>query len=120
MTFEKDSKLQASSPHGQFDIDTLKVHYVFATDIQYKIPVAAETVTVNNPVVILEPAGTLATLTIKFPNISCNGQHLWFVSTAAVTALTITNATIVGTTPTALVANTPKKFVAYNNKWYSM
>lgn len=87
--------------------------------IQRVVPTAGSTVTATGPFLILEPAGTLATLTLKFPT-GATGQVFRFVSSQDVTALTVTNGTIAGGSPSALVANVSKSYVFYGGKWWVM
>ena len=108
---------KASEPLGEQTIVNLKVTGVLAVTPQVVVPVAADTVTARSSLLLLTPAGTLATLTIKFPSAQ-NGQHFTVLSTAVVTALTVTNATISGGAPTALTANSANKFIFYNGTWY--
>lgn len=86
--------------------------------VQSVTPSSGDTVTAAitgvNETAYLTPSGTLATLTYALPSNTNSriGQNLTLVSTQTVTALTITlnSNTIVGTSPTALVANTPVVF----------
>lgn len=70
----------------------------------------------NDEELYLTPAGTIAALTITFPTdaLSRIGQQIGFTSTQIVTALTLTlpgSVTIVGTSPTALAANSRYIFI---------
>ncbi len=62
---------------------------------QYVAPTAGSTVTISNDVrsVIINPAGTLNTLTIAFPSAPADGQIISISSTQAVTTLTVSGAT---------------------------
>ncbi len=63
-----------------------------ARGYQKVVPTAGQTITIGNNVsrLILNPAGTLATLTIKTPVTPYDGQEICIFSTQAVTALTST------------------------------
>lgn len=107
----------SSEPLGEQTIVKLKVQSVLMVTPQVVTPIAADTVTANSSLLLLTPAGTLATLTIKFPPAQ-NGQYFTILTTAIVTALTVTNATISGGAPTALAANASYKYIFYNGTWY--
>lgn len=75
-------------------------------------PTTGQTVTIaNSPAalvtVLIEPAGTLAALTIAFPNQAYDGQRVTFKTTRQLTALTLTagvpGATFQDTITTALI-----------------
>lgn len=71
-------------------------------------PVAGAAISMSGPSLFLTPAGTLATLVIRLPSNPKTGMTATILSTAAVTALTMTTAgggAVTGA-PTALVANT--------------
>ena len=94
-----------------------------APSYQYAAPTAGSTVTAA-PVgashsIIMEPSGTLATLTIAIPAAARDGQVLKLASSASVTALTISGGTLVPTI-SALTANVPARlqYVAQTGKWY--
>ena len=111
--------LKATDPYGEQLVKKLRVTDQFILTPQYVVPVAAATVTAVKSTLILNPAGTLATLTIKFPPIVENGQRFTLVSTQIVTALTVTGATLV-VAATALAVNTPLRYAAYDGKWYTV
>jgi hypothetical protein len=73
---------------------------------QYATPVTGSTVTFNpfTGVLSLNPAGTLAALTIVFPSAPFDGEPLIIATTQTITALTITSAKALATTPTTLAA----------------
>jgi len=84
---------------------------VFSTTPQYIVPVTGQTVTVSTTSrLILNPAGTLSALTIKFPS-AVDGQTLSIVSSGAVTTLTTSGATFRTTGPAAIVAYTPLRYI---------
>lgn len=74
------------SGHGRvsFDGSVLNLSYQTAT------PTTGTTVTCAGvlPGLVLTPAGTLATLTIKLPSSAVNGQLYWVASTQIITAVT--------------------------------
>ena len=66
---------------------------------QYVTPTTGSTVTVNangNVVLQINPAGTLATLTVTFPGSPTDGDRVQMGCTQIVTALTMNGGTIVG------------------------
>lgn len=103
--------------------------------VQYAVPLTGTTVTVATaPVptsVILEPAGTLATLTVALPaavNL-LDGQTFRLCSTQTLTALTVTagtGSTLAQTTPTAITisATAPQcyewQYLTATTKWYRL
>jgi hypothetical protein len=64
-----------------------------ASPFDKAIPLTGATVTPLSSLAVINPAGTLAALTVQFPLNPAEGQRLAIVSTAAVTALTLTAGT---------------------------
>lgn len=67
--------------------------------VQYSAPTTGGTVTINsngNVKLLLNPAGTLATLTVTFPGSPSDGDMIQMGCTQIVTALTMNGGTIVG------------------------
>jgi hypothetical protein len=67
--------------------------------VQYATPTVGQTVTVNSNghvKLLLNPAGTLATLTVAFPASPVDGDVIQMGSTQIVTTLTMSVGTIVG------------------------
>lgn len=87
--------------------------------VQYVVPLTGNTVAVSSSTtqLILEPAGTLATLTVTLPASPSNGQTVSLSSTAAITALTLNGGTIVGAV-TTLAANAFAAYCFQGTKWY--
>lgn len=106
-----------TEPIGDHDVANLTVHKTVSVIPQAVTPLTGATVSALGSLLLLTPAGTLATLTIAFPSAQ-NGQYFTILTTAIVTALTVTNATISGGSPTALAANTSYKYVYFNSVWY--
>jgi hypothetical protein len=72
---------------------TLTVAGVFNTSINYQAPTSGATITMTvatGMYLILNPAGTLATLTIALPTSPVNGQLAMISTTQQITALTLT------------------------------
>lgn len=91
---------------------------------QYATPTAGSTVTIaaNTPQLVLEPAGTLATLTIVLPTAPADGYLQNLSSTAIVTALTLSGGGS-DTVVNAISALTAGGFAQYlykasTTKWY--
>lgn len=77
--------------------------------VQYATPATGGTVTVNAggfTRLFLNPAGTLATLTITFPGSPSDGDVVNFGSTQIVTALTMNGGTISGALSALAVGTT--------------
>jgi hypothetical protein len=89
--------------------------------VQYEVPSAGDTITIRQDVqcVIINPSGTLATLTIDFSNLVNNGQKVYICCSQIVTALTLDGASFNG----ALSAFTANGFATYiysetATKWF--
>lgn len=80
----------------------------------------------NITLLILNPAGTLATGTLTMPATPSDGGRFCVMSTQTQTALTVsanTGQSLVGTAVTALVANAPPKcwrYVAPLGDWFAL
>lgn len=116
----------------------LPVTVMGAGFVNYQVPVAAATVTassVNESLMLLDPAGTLATLTVVMPGPAASlldGQTWRLTSSQTITALTLTpgSGTTIGgnaaSTPTAITpsatGSTGYEFIykASNAKWYRL
>lgn len=73
---------------------------------QYATPTTGSTVTVNNTGYInlmLNPAGTLATLTVTLPGSPTDGDKVTVASSQIVTGLTMNGGTIIGALTTMAV-----------------
>lgn len=87
--------------------------------VQYSTPATGATVTGDGSrIIIINPAGTIATLTVVLPASPTEGQECILASSQIVTALTITG-TITGTL-TTLAAGGFARFVysATAAKWF--
>ena len=73
---------------------------------QYATPVTGSTVTLNpfTGSLLLNPAGTIAALTVVFPATPFDGEPLTIATTQTLTALTITSVKPLAYTPTTLAA----------------
>jgi hypothetical protein len=101
------SALLAASITGLGDFVTNQGIAEQGSSVQTPVTGFSITLATTNHLTLLTPAGTLATGTIIFPTPTVNGQRLRVVTTAAVTALTVSptgSDTIVGA-PTTLAAN---------------
>jgi hypothetical protein len=93
----------------------------------YQAPLAGDTITLANATSFLqlEPAGTIATLTIKMPIAPINGQKIDFATTQTVTTLTMdgNGKTLIGA-PVSIAAGSgaggafSMRYRASNNSWY--
>lgn len=91
-----------------------------AGTLQYATPTAGQTVTITTAdTLIMEPAGTLATLTVAFPAAS-DGKQVTIASTQIITTLTLTanGSDAFVTTLAAFVAGGFATFTARSTKWY--
>lgn len=99
--------------------------------IQYNAPLTGASITVlgTTGTLLLEPAGTIATLTVTLPALANlqQGQILRISSTQTVTALTLTagsGTTIAAQTPTAITVSATAsygyKLIFYGTKWYRL
>lgn len=76
--------------------------------VQYATPTVGQTVTVNSNghvQLLINPSGTLATLTITFPSSPSDGDRIEMGSTQIVTTLTMNGGTIVGSLATLAVGS---------------
>ena len=111
---------------------TIKPASLGAGPTQYSAPLTGASITIAAVTrqVIIEPAGTIAALTLVFPAASglVDNQKLGFCSTQIVTALTVTNGTgaTVQNPPTAMTAPVTTGaascvewvYVLAQTKWY--
>lgn len=90
--------------------------------IAYFTPVTTNTITLtNNAYNIVDPAGTIALLTINLPSSPSDGDFVEIKFTQIITAITFTNGTLGGAeTLTAAAVNDYRKYVyrAASSKWY--
>lgn len=88
--------------------------------MQYAAPTTGQTVTalVNVEMIMLDPAGTLATLTVIMPPTPFDGQECVIATSQVITALTVTG-TIVGAL-TTLALGGFARFIwsATGAKWF--
>lgn len=87
---------------------------------QYATPLTGTTVTFSQSYLIIEPAGSLAALTISLPSSPLEGQICAFTCTQSVITLTVNGGTIVGATVISSSANFGAEYIfrATNSKWY--
>lgn len=102
------------------DSSTISVRLV--PQVQYVAPATGNTVIANTngyTRLLIDPAGTLATLTITMPSSPQDGDRLEISSSQVLTALTISGGTIVGTLTTLAVAGFASfVFSATGSKWF--
>jgi hypothetical protein len=87
----------------------------------YAQPLTGTTVTVANSTncEVIDPAGTLAALTVQFPTPLADGHKFELVITQPITALTLTGGTLVGgVTTTAGYYSSAWRYRAANTTWY--
>ncbi len=96
-----------------------------AATYQLVVPTTGNTVSANGPtqLLLLQPAGTLATLTVVMPSAPVDGQRFKVYSSQTLTALTVnpaTGQTINGTAITTLSAGTSFVYIynGSNSTWY--
>lgn len=92
-------------------------------------PTTGGTVTANanTPGLLITPAGTLATLTVKLPSSPVDGQQYWVASSQVLTAVTWqdsggTAGNVLGGQATIGATNRGQRFVysLANTKWYAI
>lgn len=92
--------------------------------LQYVAPVTTDSVTIaaGTTHLVIEPAGTIAALTVVLPTAPADGTLVQFCSTQIVTTLTLTpgGSDTVVTDTTALAVDTAIKYIyrASSSKWY--
>ena len=89
--------------------------------IQYSAPITGATVAISAPntSLLIEPAGTLASLTVNFPSSPADSDEIRFSSTQIVTALTLANGTIVGPIVSLAVGSFAQYvYRSVNTSWY--
>lgn len=97
-----------------------------AVPAQYEVPLTGFEIESRSSVVILEPAGTLATGEVVLPDNPIDGQQFRIISTAVVTAFTLTagegDTVLAAVAPSTLAANTGLRFVyrLANRTWYRL
>lgn len=99
------------------------ITFSFVPNIQYAAPTVGQTVEIaaSTDVLIIEPAGTLATLTINLPAGVPPSKRITVASTQIVTALTFGgngNTILNGITAMAVGGASEYIFRAANNSWY--
>lgn len=90
-----------------------------------EVPLTGFSITLDrNPILVLNPAGTLATGTVTLPTAPADGHEVAIISTQTQTALTVTAGTgdTIANAPTALVALTGVRlgYKASELKWYRL
>lgn len=96
-----------------------------STSMQRVVPTTGQTITPTNAmgdiILVLEPAGTLATLTVNTPSTPVDGQRFSVMSTQIITALTLAVGTVIG--GLASFAANGFMTLVYNasqTKWYRL
>lgn len=90
--------------------------------IQYATPATGDTITVGSTgstKLLINPSGSLLTLTISFPSVPTDGDYLQIGSSQAVTTVTMSNGTVVGPL-TTMAVGTFASYI-YNStasKWF--
>jgi len=112
-----------TSHNDKVEITYNPVEMVGVTRTERQVPVTGNTVSPSNlaGLLILEPAGTLATLTVNFPSGPVDNQAFTIFTTQTLTALSFGNGTVVGA-PTTLAANGSAHFrySTATSKWYKV
>lgn len=90
---------------------------------QYAVPTAGQTISANNATqqLLLEPAGTLATLTVNLPASPIDGQICSITSSQIITALTLgagANSIVAAITALVLGGTATYIYRASNTSWY--
>lgn len=91
----------------------------------YTVPTLGQTVVVPtfdgpNMRVLLDPAGTLATLTVTLPS-ATDGQSVAIMTSQALTLLTLNGGTIINTVTTLALGNSAEYIYSVSsNKWFRL
>lgn len=89
---------------------------------QYVTPTTGSTVNVNstgNITLLINPAGTLVSLTIAFPSGPSSDDVVTIASTQAITGLTMSNGTVVGALTTMAIGTFAKyQFNSTAAEWF--
>lgn len=99
----------------------LDVPYSPFTNIQYAVPTVGQTVTIasNTDILIIEPAGLLASLTVNLPSGVPDGKRIGVTCTQVVTTLTFGGGTIInGITTFAAGIGVEYVYRGANSQWY--
>lgn len=90
--------------------------------VQYSTPATGNTVTVNNTgyvSLLLNPAGTLATLIVTLPSGPSDGDRISVCSSQIVTGLTMNGGTVIGALTTMAVGTFASyMFSATASSWF--
>lgn len=90
--------------------------------VQQSVPTTGGTVVAAGGLVnyvLLEPAGTLATLTLTLPSSPVNGQRCVVSTTQIITALTVGGGTIIGTLTTLVLGGFAEfLYSSDSSKWF--
>jgi len=100
---------------------SLTVSYSALANIQYSAPTAGQTITVGatTNILIIEPAGLLATLTVNLPSGITHGWRVAITCTQIVTTLTFGGGTIInGITTFAAGIGVEYVYNGVNGQWY--
>lgn len=78
---------------------------IVSNAVQYAVPTTGQTVTSDgSPMLLIDPAGTLVALTVTLPASPVDKQRWAMATSQAITTLTISGGTIVGTLTTMPLA----------------
>jgi len=104
---------------GNVQVPFLQLQGQFFRKSDYFTPVTTNSITLVNSISFINPAGTIAALTIVLPTNPQADQVCSFVSSQIVTTLTLTG-TVVGTGPTSLAVGTNYKYQynATTSSWW--
>lgn len=94
---------------------------IFTMPIQYATPTTGQTVTITGGVgvLLINPAGTLVALTVALPSSPADGQSIEIGSSQAITTLTVSNGTIIGTLTTLALGGYAKfRWSATASLWF--
>jgi hypothetical protein len=111
---------QVSRPDGT--LATAGTDYDAAPTVQYVTPASADTISVTasrNTIVLINPSGTIAALTVNLPSSPLTGDIVTLSSSQIVTVLTVGNGTLVGTLTTLTVGGFARFcYSSTANKWF--
>lgn len=110
------TKLQVTDSSEKIVLNGAEVNTV-----QYATPLTGATVTVTAKVnrLVLEPAAAILAVTINLPSSPANGQYFNYVTTQAITTVTLANGTVVGAEFSG-IGGQNLVYVGSQAKWYVM
>jgi hypothetical protein len=109
----------AGTPEGILSAHTLSITSKVVNKATIIVPLTGETVSFSSPVLVLNPAGTLASLMLYFPKAE-TGQVVTLISSQEVTSLTVGVTVVPALTSLAADDAFSYMYCAETDKWYKV